>query len=89
MILILEQDIRCRNAAGELAPTGHRFTWRPLLFRGPWHAGRTLRIAWGVWSLTYFPEEGLKDFLDHVEQRKTQWAKLGHTIGRIGVKQCK
>lgn len=36
--------------------------------------GRTTwRIGWGLWSLSYYPSPGLREFFNHVEARKTQW----------------
>ncbi len=65
MILILEQDTRKRN--------GKRFTWKPKLWKFPWHGKRSWRFGWGVWSLTYCPEPGLRDFHDHIAEGNTKW----------------
>ena len=65
MILVIEQDVRAHN--------GRRFTWRPLLFRGLWSGQRTWRIGWGLWSLSYYPEPGLRDFFRWIEGKNTRW----------------
>jgi hypothetical protein len=64
MILILEVDARPRD--------GRRFTWRPAWFRASWHGERTWRIMWGIWSASYYPEPGLRDFFDYA-QNETEW----------------
>jgi hypothetical protein len=65
MILIFEQDTRERD--------GKHFCFKPMLFNGAWRSQRTWRIGWGLWTLSYYPEPGLKDFFDYVEN--TQWYK--------------
>ncbi len=63
MIVVLEQDGRSRN--------GSRFNWTPHLFRGRWGGGPTWRFGWGMWSISYYPSPGIKEFFDHVEH--TEW----------------
>ena len=65
MILIFEQDTRLHN--------GKRFEWKPMLFRGIWCGGRTWRIGWGMWSISYYPSKGLLDFFRYVESRNAAW----------------
>ena len=67
MILIFEQDTR--NHCGK--PVGKNFIFKPIFFKGLWRNKYTWRIGWGFWSLSYYPEPGLKDFFDHVSE--TQW----------------
>ena len=64
MIIIFEQDLRT-------APDGSKFRWHPHAFRGTWNGKRTWRIGWGLWSISYYPSEGLKPFFEHVED--TEW----------------
>jgi len=65
MILVLEQDTRSHGV-----PWWR--TWFSLFFfRGSWREGRTWRIGWGNWSLSYYPESGLRSFFQHVES--TRW----------------
>jgi hypothetical protein len=58
MIRIFEQDRR---------------TWlmKPFLFRGVWDGQKTWRIGWGLWSLSYYPSPGIREFFEHV--KNTQW----------------
>jgi hypothetical protein len=65
MILIFEQDFQDHGRG--------RFDWRGSWFRGGWGDGRTWRIAWGLWSLSYYPAAGLRPFFDHVESGATEW----------------
>ena len=65
MILIFEQDTRKHDNG--------RFTLWPALFRGWWRNRRNWRIAWGLWSISYYPEPGLRSFFDWVEDGKTTW----------------
>jgi len=65
VILIIEQDKRPQQ--------GRRFTWQPRLFAGPWGSRRTWRVYWGFWSLSYYPEPGLRDFFRHIEAGNTTW----------------
>ena len=58
MILAFEHDKR-------------KFTWKPGRFRDRWHGGTTWRIWWGYWSVSYYPEPGLREFFDWVEH--TDW----------------
>lgn len=67
MILIFEQDSRDHGNG--------RFNWRPSWFRGRWQGGTTWRFGWGLWSLSYYPSRGLRDFFDHVEACETEWCK--------------
>lgn len=65
MVLIFDQDFRKHD--------GRRFSWTPGLYTGRWGPGRTWRVWWGLWSLSYFPEEGLRPFLDRVESGASRW----------------
>lgn len=65
MILVIEQDTRKRD--------GRRFTWRPTLFKGFWKDRKTWRIGWGLWSLSYYPSPGLRDFFRYAGSDNTVW----------------
>jgi hypothetical protein len=65
VILIFEQDTRDHGSG--------RFRWRPSLFRGRWQGLVTWRFGWGLWSLSYYPAPGLRDFFDHLESGQTEW----------------
>ena len=65
MILIFEQDTTVRN--------GRRFDWKPMLFKGGWKGKRTWRIGWGMWTLSYYPESGLKDFFKSAKNPNIGW----------------
>lgn len=65
MILLLSQDVRDHGSG--------RFNWKPNWFSGAWQGGRTWRICWGLWSLSYYPSPGCKEFFDHVESGQTEW----------------
>lgn len=67
MIIILEQDLTVRN--------GHRFSWRPYWFSGKWDGRRTWRLAWGIWSVSWYPSTGLRAFFDRVESGATEWKR--------------
>ncbi len=65
MIIIFEQDARDHGRG--------RFKWRPSWFHGGWRGEQTWRFAWGLWSLSYYPDSGLREFFDHVERGSTEW----------------
>lgn len=65
MILIFEQDLR--------EHCGRRFGWRVSWFRGRWGDGWTWRLAWGLWSLSYYPSPGLRPFMERIEAGLTEW----------------
>ena len=65
MILIFETDLTKRN--------GKRWVWKPMLFRGIWENKRTWRIAWGIFSISYYPSRTLRKFFEYVESGKTSW----------------
>jgi hypothetical protein len=65
MILMIEQDIRIHN--------WRRWVWIPSVFSGTWRDRRTWRIVWGMWSLSYYPESGLREFFAHVKNGNTEW----------------
>lgn len=65
MILVFEQDIQDHGDG--------RFLWRPSWFVGDWQGGRNWRLAWGLWSLSYFPSPGLRRFMDHIAAGKAEW----------------
>jgi hypothetical protein len=67
VILCLEQDLRRHN--------GRWFNWKPCWFSGSWRNKRTWRFGWGMWSVSYYPEPGLRDFFDHVEDTAWQGAE--------------
>jgi hypothetical protein len=61
MILILEQDTRSHD--------GSAWTWKPGWLRRPCGDSRfTWRVWWGLWSLSYYPHRGLKDFGDWMKK---------------------
>lgn len=66
MILIFEQDTRTHPGVG-------RFAWKPSRFTGKWDKGRTWRVSWGLWSISYYPSPGLRSFFDRVESGETEW----------------
>jgi hypothetical protein len=65
VILVFEHDSRDHGSG--------RFAWRPGLFCGRWGGGRTWRLSWGVWSISYYPSPGLRDFFARVESGATEW----------------
>jgi hypothetical protein len=65
MILVLEQDTRRHS--------GVAWNWKPLRFVGTWKGRKTWRIGWGLWTLSYYPEPGLRDFFEYVEKGNTRW----------------
>jgi hypothetical protein len=65
MVIVFEQDVRAHGAG--------RFRWRPRLFRARWRGRRTWKLAWGVWSLAYYPEPGVREFFAWVESGNTAW----------------
>jgi hypothetical protein len=65
MILVFEQDARDHGSG--------RFSWRISWFKARWGDGRTWRIGWGLWSLSYYPAAGLRPFFDRVESGRTEW----------------
>lgn len=40
--------------------------WKPGLFIGAWAGGRTWRLWWWMFSVSYYPSPGIKEFFDHV-----------------------
>lgn len=67
MIVIFEQDLRPYD--------GRRFRVRPSWFSGRWGPGRTWRLAWGLWSISYYPSPGLRSFMERIETDKTEWRR--------------
>lgn len=65
MILIFEQDTRIRK--------GKRWTWKLMFFKGPWREKTMWRIGWGFWALSYYPERGLRDFSEYIEDGNALW----------------
>ena len=66
MIIVFEQDTRNHGNG--------RFNWRPAHFKFWWRGTmRTHRFCWGFWSITYYPEKGLKDFTDWIRDGHTEW----------------
>jgi hypothetical protein len=69
MVIIFEQDFR-------IDENGNKgFIFKPTLFKGLWKRKLTWRIVFGIWSISYYPEIGLKEFFEHIEQNNTQWYK--------------
>ena len=66
-IVVFEQDRRPEMHSGK------RFTWRPFIFRGYWNGKPTWRVGWGWWSLSYYPEPGLRDFCDAMCHGDKMW----------------
>ena len=60
MILVFEVDLTIRD--------GKRWTWKPMFFKGKWGAGKTWRIAWGIFSVSYYPSKCLRKFFDRVKK---------------------
>ena len=73
MILIFEQDTQDHGQG--------RFGWRPHWFRGRWGAGWTWRLAWGLWSLSYYPSEGLRAFCERIARGETEWYEVDRSAG--------
>jgi len=65
MILVIEQDTRRHS--------GVAWNWKPIWFSGSWKGRKTWRVGWGLWTLSYYPEPGLRDFFDHIEKGNTTW----------------
>lgn len=65
MILIFEHDVRDHGRGW--------FNWRLSLFRGRWGGHPTWRLSWGLWSLSHYPSQGLRDFFDHAGSDLTEW----------------
>jgi hypothetical protein len=65
MILVFEQDPRDHGRG--------RFNLRASWFRGRWQGRVTWRLAWGFWSLSYYPSPGLREFTEHIESGATTW----------------
>lgn len=67
MILIFEQDKRPHQSK--------YFDWKPGIFKGTWKSKKTWRVYWGLWSVSYYPEKGLNDFMKYIESGSTSWQK--------------
>lgn len=65
MILIIERDIRKHD--------NNKKPWKLLRFSGTWNDKKTWRIGIFNWSLSYYPEPGLRDFLKTIGSKKMQW----------------
>jgi hypothetical protein len=65
MILILEQDTRPYEDIV--------FHWKPELFISKWDRKTTWRFCWGMWSVSYYASEGLKDFMEHIADGGAKW----------------
>ena len=61
MILIFEQDTR------------DSFEWMPELFVSEFDKKMSWRFIWGMWSLSYYASDGLKDFMEHVADGAATW----------------
>ena len=67
MIILLEHDTRKHN--------GRRFSWKPGYWKMIWKDGYMHRWAWGLWSISIYPEPGIKDFHDYISAGNTEWRK--------------
>jgi hypothetical protein len=67
MILLLEQDTRKHG--------NKRFLWKPFWFKATWKGKKTWRIGWGLWSISCYPEPGIKEFFDYIRGNNTEWHK--------------
>ena len=66
MIVIFEHDKRNHGKGG--------FMWRPAHFKDWWRGTKfTHRVCWGLWSISTYPEPGLKDFMDYIKVGNTEW----------------
>lgn len=66
MIIIFEQDKRDHGKGA--------FNWRVGFFKRPWrNGGHSRRFCWGLWSVSLYPEPGLKDFFDYIGSGGTTW----------------
>jgi hypothetical protein len=72
MILLIERDVRKHPNA---LPW-----WKPLVFRGTWEHGRTWRIGWGNWSLSYYPSRGMREFMWYISSGNTCWYEHRRSI---------
>lgn len=79
MIVIIEQDLEDHGSG--------RWNWKPHFFRGRWGDGRMWRLAWGLWSISYFPSPGLRKFHDHIASGRTAWTQPAEAEGRRGVSE--
>ena len=68
MILILEQDTR------------DSFEWVPELFVSEFDEKKSWRFCWGMWSLSYYASDGLKDFTEHIKDGGVRWRGTGQVI---------
>ncbi len=80
MILIFEQDKRPRE--------GKKWTWRPMIFRGSWKNKKTWRVGWGLWTLSYYPESGLRDFFEYIKGNNVNWQKRKTNVQRSNKKRA-
>ena len=65
MIIIFEIDKRKRK--------GKRFNFKPCFFRGYWRNKKCYRIGWLIFSFSYYPEKGLRDFLEYNRFENACW----------------
>ena len=74
MIIVLEQDSRKID--------DKRFMWKPTWDTSRWMVwdgkGRVIgrkvwRLCWGMWSLSYYADPGLRDFFEHINDVSTGW----------------
>lgn len=66
MILIFEHDSRDHGKG--------RFNWRFAHFKYWWRGTKfTHRFCWGCWSISYFPEPGLKEYTKYMTSGNVEW----------------
>ncbi len=66
MILLFEQDVRAHG--------GGRFRWKPSCdICRAWKGLLTWRVGWGIWTVSYYPSPGFREFIDDVRGGTTNW----------------
>ena len=65
MIFVFEIDITKRN--------GRRWSWDFSFFRDVWDKGKTWRVGWAIFSLSFYPARSLRQFFDYVESGNAEW----------------
>lgn len=65
MIIIFEYDSRLDE--------NHKFFFFPEIFKGFYEKRKTFRFCLWFFSISYFPEKGIKEFTDCIASGKTEW----------------
>ena len=75
MVLLFEQDMETRIAGNThfwWFEKSCYFVWKPLLFKDKWKNKKMWTISWGLWSLSYYPEENFNSFFENVNKKNTR-----------------